>query len=120
MRMKSKIEKKCYPSHAFYVDKMSVLKFDSSQGNTVYFLPLKTTSNKLELQQTCIYLIKHLIALLNTITTMATPRGEIDYTLVGGLMVTRRLGILQTSLGLLWHKASYFSVGEETHVTKCQ
>lgn len=42
---------------------MSVLRFESSQGNTVYFLPLKTTSNKLELQQTYVYLIKHLIAL---------------------------------------------------------
>ena len=66
-----------------------------------YFLPLKTTSNKLELQQTYIYLIKHLIALLKTITAMATPVGEIDYTFVGGLMVARRLGILQTSLGLV-------------------
>ena len=50
---------------------------------------------------------------------MATPGGEIDYTLVGSLMVARRLGILQTSLGLVWLKASYFLVGEETHVTKC-
>ena len=50
---------------------------------------------------------------------MATPGGEIDYTLVGGLMVARRLGILQTSLGLVWLKASYFLMGEETHVTKC-
>ena len=32
---------------------------------------------------------------------MATPVGEIDYTFVGGLMVARRLGILQTSLGLV-------------------
>lgn len=101
MQMKSKIEKKRYRSHAFYVDKMSVLKFESSQGNTVYFLSSKTMSNRLELPQTYIYLIKYLIALLKTITTMATPHGEIDYTLVGGLMVARRLGILQTSLGLL-------------------
>lgn len=108
---------------------MSVLRFESSQGNTVYFLPLKTTSNKLELQQTYVYLIKHLIALLKTITTMATrwlfgdkvthPGGEIDYTLVRGLMVARRLGILQTSRGLVRLKASYFPVGEETHMTKC-
>ena len=32
---------------------------------------------------------------------MANPGGEIDYTLVGGLMVVRRLGILQTSPGLV-------------------
>ena len=47
------------------------------------------------------------------------PGGEIDYTLVGGLMVARRRGILQTSRGLVWLKASYFLVGVETHVTKC-
>ena len=58
-------------------------------------------SNKLELQQTYIYLIKHSIVLLKTITAMANPGGEIDYTLVGGLMVARRLGILQTSPGLM-------------------
>ena len=32
---------------------------------------------------------------------MANPGGVIDYTLVGGLMVARRLGILQTSLGFV-------------------
>ena len=34
MRTKSKIEKKCYRSRAFFVDNMSVLRFESSQGNT--------------------------------------------------------------------------------------
>ena len=36
------------------------------------------------------------------------PGGEIDYTLVGGFMVARRLGVLQISGGLVWLKASYF------------
>ena len=59
MRTKNKIEKKCYRSHPFFVDKTSVLKFESSQGDTVYFFyTIKTTSNKLELQQTYIYFIK--------------------------------------------------------------
>ena len=52
-----------------FVDKTSVLKFKSSRGDPVYFLPHKTTSNKLELQRTSIYLIKHIIAILKTITT---------------------------------------------------
>ena len=52
-----------------FVDKTSALKFKSSRGDPVYFLPHKTTSNKLELQRTSIYLIKHIIAILKTITT---------------------------------------------------
>ena len=50
---------------------------------------------------------------------MATPGGEIDYTLVGGLDGGEETGYLADLSGLVWLKASYFLVGEETHVTKC-
>ena len=37
---------KCYRSHAFFVDKTSVLKFESSQGDPVCFLPHKNNEQQ--------------------------------------------------------------------------
>ena len=38
MRTNNKTDKKCYGSQAFFVDKTSVSKFESSQGDT-FFIP---------------------------------------------------------------------------------
>ena len=46
MRTKNRIKMKCYRSHAFFVDKTSVLKFESSQGDPVCFLSHKNNEQQ--------------------------------------------------------------------------
>ena len=99
MRTKNKIEKKCYRSHAFFVDKTSVLKFESSQGDPVYFLPHKNNEQQVRAPANVYLFNQYIIAILKTITTngyqmsvgykVTSPGGEIDYTLLGGFMVAR-------------------------------